>query len=198
MQYSWTLEFPNLNVCSTIEPGNFLITKNFRLTIYLLIFSKATHMDHLWIVYQVTQVTKIAIPPPPSEPLTQYPSISGGLFSTDGGGGWWINWPKPYTPLIFKDNFAVGNERLERFHQFFNPPLPPTHFVHFTGLFSDMQGEKETHACIVFGRWLKFRDTQKTRYSNDAILKKTRNPDDAMLKKTWNSNDAILYFRVYE
>ena len=34
MQYGWALEFPNSNVCSTIEPDSFLITKNFRVTIY--------------------------------------------------------------------------------------------------------------------------------------------------------------------
>ena len=27
-QYGWAREFPYSNVCSTIEPGNFLITKN--------------------------------------------------------------------------------------------------------------------------------------------------------------------------
>ena len=40
MQYSWALEFPNSNVCSTIGPGNFLITKKCadnNLSIYLLI-----------------------------------------------------------------------------------------------------------------------------------------------------------------
>ena len=37
MQYGWALEFPNSNICSTIGPGNFLITKNVRLTIYISI-----------------------------------------------------------------------------------------------------------------------------------------------------------------
>ena len=37
MQYGWALEFTNSNVCNTIGPVIFLITKNVRLTIYLSI-----------------------------------------------------------------------------------------------------------------------------------------------------------------
>ena len=43
MQYGLALEFRNTNVCSTIGPGNFLITKDVRLAIYISITLKATH-----------------------------------------------------------------------------------------------------------------------------------------------------------
>ena len=47
MQCGWALEFPYLNVCSTIGPGNFMITKNVRLTIY-----KRSPYKHLtWSIY---------------------------------------------------------------------------------------------------------------------------------------------------
>ena len=38
MQYGWALEFPSSNVCSTIGPGNFLITKHF-IHLFLISYS---------------------------------------------------------------------------------------------------------------------------------------------------------------
>ena len=51
MQYGWSLEFSNSNVCSTIGHGNFLITKSVQPTIHISTSLKATHMVHLGILY---------------------------------------------------------------------------------------------------------------------------------------------------
>ena len=50
------LEFPNSNVCSTIGPGNFLITKYVRLTIYLSIFISNSHGQSLYTLSMVISV----------------------------------------------------------------------------------------------------------------------------------------------
>ena len=99
MQYGWALEFPNSNVCSTIWPGNFLITKN---NLFIDLPISNSHGPSMVTVL----LNKKNIYPAPSYwgPHKKFWSCSGGHKSTI-----FLNAKKLRMQKVFQSNENVAS-----------------------------------------------------------------------------------------
>ena len=105
MQYSWVLEFPNSNVCSTIGPGNFLIK----------FFSSANRLSisfkHLtWSIY----VYFIYYQPKPHLTVNCWTrcTVPGSCWCTPRGSSSRTSWPSSPTTTASRDSSSARSFRI--------------------------------------------------------------------------------------